>query len=359
MSIKKPLCQYSGNIEELHSGDSIFDDEWNYYVPSSYRAGIEYSDGNGAVWGDVDGATITGGTSGNTADIIGASGTNSGKIDLDEVSGDFIVGETLTVTGSNKNGDTLTVDDYNTDMVWFGYDETEKAFLSGTSKVFLDTHDDSFGRYTFFMDDDSDNFDLVSTHWSPFLRIIKSYAGDYDSDNIMQLGWQGVQAKLYVAGNNILQSQGTKIKFNSSNNDIDFFIENQTGFAYDYNCGDDHHAWGDPPVKRGEFHFYKGTDDAVMYLESGQDDARLHFINSDGDEMAIRCNSATGTNTGEVRWNDTTVLEFTDTTFAIFGATPQSQQAHIADADGTLADITTKFNTLLADLEGYGLLATS
>jgi hypothetical protein len=36
-----------------------------------------------------------------------------------------------------------------------------------------------------------------------------------------------------------------------------------------------------------------------------------------------------------------------------------NQQAHIADADGTLADITTKFNTLLSQLETYGLLATS
>jgi len=35
------------------------------------------------------------------------------------------------------------------------------------------------------------------------------------------------------------------------------------------------------------------------------------------------------------------------------------QQAHIADADGTLADITTKFNTLLSYLENIGLLATS
>lgn len=35
------------------------------------------------------------------------------------------------------------------------------------------------------------------------------------------------------------------------------------------------------------------------------------------------------------------------------------QQAHIVDADGTLADITTKFNTLLASLETIGLLATS
>jgi len=35
------------------------------------------------------------------------------------------------------------------------------------------------------------------------------------------------------------------------------------------------------------------------------------------------------------------------------------QQSHIVDADGTLADITTKFNTLLSYLENLGLLATS
>lgn len=41
------------------------------------------------------------------------------------------------------------------------------------------------------------------------------------------------------------------------------------------------------------------------------------------------------------------------------GANPIVRQAHIVDADGNLADITTKFNTLLGYLETYGLLATS
>ena len=31
-------------------------------------------------------------------------------------------------------------------------------------------------------------------------------------------------------------------------------------------------------------------------------------------------------------------------------------QTHIVDADGTLADITTKFNTLLSQLEAVGIL---
>jgi hypothetical protein len=38
----------------------------------------------------------------------------------------------------------------------------------------------------------------------------------------------------------------------------------------------------------------------------------------------------------------------------LFGATAVGQRAHIVDADGTLADITTKFNQLLLDLETLG-----
>lgn len=42
-----------------------------------------------------------------------------------------------------------------------------------------------------------------------------------------------------------------------------------------------------------------------------------------------------------------------------FGVTPVVQQSHIVDADGTLADVTTKFNSLLSKLEALGLLASS
>jgi len=43
----------------------------------------------------------------------------------------------------------------------------------------------------------------------------------------------------------------------------------------------------------------------------------------------------------------------------VFGAAGAGQGAHIEDADGTLADITTKFNTVLARLEGWGWNASS
>ena len=41
------------------------------------------------------------------------------------------------------------------------------------------------------------------------------------------------------------------------------------------------------------------------------------------------------------------------------GLEPIVAQPHIIDADGNLADITTKFNTLLSQLETLGILATS
>lgn len=47
------------------------------------------------------------------------------------------------------------------------------------------------------------------------------------------------------------------------------------------------------------------------------------------------------------------------TKLGFYGTTPASQPAHIADADGTLADITTKFNALLAQIAATGLQAAS
>lgn len=44
---------------------------------------------------------------------------------------------------------------------------------------------------------------------------------------------------------------------------------------------------------------------------------------------------------------------------AFWNTTPVVQPAHIVDADGTLADITTKFNTLLAQMATTGLQAAS
>jgi hypothetical protein len=46
------------------------------------------------------------------------------------------------------------------------------------------------------------------------------------------------------------------------------------------------------------------------------------------------------------------------TTVGFYGVAPATRAAHIVDADGSLADITTKFNTLLVALENIGILNT-
>ena len=57
----------------------------------------------------------------------------------------------------------------------------------------------------------------------------------------------------------------------------------------------------------------------------------------------------------------TTYTKVTATEKSTFSAKQDgiSAQPHIVDADGNLADITTKFNTLLAQLETLGILASS
>ena len=46
-------------------------------------------------------------------------------------------------------------------------------------------------------------------------------------------------------------------------------------------------------------------------------------------------------------------------TLATLTAAFTGSRAHIANADGTLADLTTKFNTLLTELVAAGVLAAS
>jgi hypothetical protein len=68
---------------------------------------------------------------------------------------------------------------------------------------------------------------------------------------------------------------------------------------------------------------------------------------ADGENVVL--DTTTGTKIGTA----------TSQKLGFFNATPVVQQAHIADADGTLADVTSKFNTLLAALEALGLLASA
>ena len=67
----------------------------------------------------------------------------------------------------------------------------------------------------------------------------------------------------------------------------------------------------------------------------------LALINRANIAVNIAFNATTGTKIGTA----------TTQKLAFFNATPVVQPTGIIDADGTLADITTKFNALLAKLE--------
>lgn len=81
-----------------------------------------------------------------------------------------------------------------------------------------------------------------------------------------------------------------------------------------------------------------------MPVSGGTNTHAIHFMIDTNDVLVAQ---ATGDNAGGI----------TNKAIGVFGVTPQVQQAHIVDADGTLADITTKFNQLKADIEGFGFNA--
>jgi len=80
-----------------------------------------------------------------------------------------------------------------------------------------------------------------------------------------------------------------------------------------------------------------------IYLDAGGD---TYIHESSANNLAFVAGAATH-------------IDLNATGIGFFGATPVAQQSHIVDADGTLADITTKFNTLLAQVAALGLQAAS
>lgn len=136
-----------------------------------------------------------------------------------------------------------------------------------------------------------------------------------------------------------------------------------------YNVGHPSFSWNDAYID----HIYL-RDDGRIDVKAGVDftlklgdnaganklsiidsaDAEIFSIDSNGsvtiaDAQNIILNTTTGTKLGT---NASQKLGF-------WNATPVVQPSHIVDADGTLADITTKFNTLLAQMATVGLQAAT
>ena len=97
--------------------------------------------------------------------------------------------------------------------------------------------------------------------------------------------------------------------------------------------------WGEPSVANDTYFTYSSANKRwEFYVDS----VKVLEIYNDKVEINVDLNLASSK---VYKVNSTQVLG--------------SQQAHIADADGTLADITTKFNTLLGQLETHGINADS
>jgi len=80
---------------------------------------------------------------------------------------------------------------------------------------------------------------------------------------------------------------------------------------------------------------------------------------NDGDRVVLTHDASNVTILSNITGGAVRIANSSSGAFSVFGVTPVGQGATIADADGTLADVTTKFNTLLARLEGWGWNASS
>jgi len=91
------------------------------------------------------------------------------------------------------------------------------------------------------------------------------------------------------------------------------------------------------------------TNDGAFYWMEDED----HFSFSDDICLPDGENLIFGTGTG------TRIGTGTTQKMGFWNAAPAVQPAHVANADGTLADVTAKFNTLLSRLETVGILASA
>ena len=163
------------------------------------------------------------------------------------------------------------------------------------------------------------------------------------------------QAGIYVQGGN---SYGTRMYFGTSNLFANGAV---TRLQIDQNGG-----LITTPAASGHSVFNEDGVDADLRVEGDTNTSLLHV---DASADTVQINSATTADSakfyvngkistsGELEVNGD--FNHDGSNFAVFNTAGAGQGAHIVDADGTLADITTKFNTLLARIEGWGFNANA
>jgi len=103
----------------------------------------------------------------------------------------------------------------------------------------------------------------------------------------------------------------------------------------------------------------KRKNDALSVKEYGKIETVADVVTSGSEQGTMTLGVATGTSGAIVTGIEIEGSSGSTTLLGFYNTTPVVQPSHIVDADGTLADITTKFNQLLADLAGQGLQAAS
>ncbi len=107
--------------------------------------------------------------------------------------------------------------------------------------------------------------------------------------------------------------------------------------------------------------FIIGTYNVGTQVEAVRFEPTATVFNEAGADIDFRIEGDTDANLFRIDAGDDAILIGQDASskVAFYGVTAVAQPATIVDADGTLADITTKFNSLLSKLEALGLLAAA
>ncbi len=213
------------------------------------------------------------------------------------------------------------------DVDFAGFDltnVTDISLSSITSVGYLDYKATTAHRFNMVAADTDVRLEFVGTTNSGLLIWLEDEDAFYFNDSVLMLGskaltFRDANAYIYSSSSGVLDifASGSHRLTTAVNTDLDLnFIGTTNSGVLTWMEDEDYFLFG---------------DDIML---------------ADGENIIL--DSTTGTKIGT---GTTQKLGF-------FNATPVVQQPTIADADGTLADITTKFNTLLAQLEALGLNAS-
>jgi hypothetical protein len=158
--------------------------------------------------------------------------------------------------------------------------------------------------------------------------------------------------KLDSRGNAIYNSTGNNVKFE----DRIYVLENQDQTSFIGRCvlGNPYSDWA------GFYHYDRDGTKTVSYALIQNANGFTVLNGANGQGISFRENNVEVMAMSSSELNLKQDFNHDGTNVGFLGKAPQAQQSHIVDADGTLADITTKFNTLLANVvEGFGFTATS